>query len=73
VTVEQYLSQGDRWYPSGTIALQFVTAVTSGTATLAVSSEVTSRAGPKPAAPTILNKDSSLKKKLHTNMSNKAR
>jgi len=73
VTSEGHLSQGGRGYTSGTIALQFVTAVTSGTVTLTISIKIAPRAGPKPAGPVISNVDSSLKKKkIHTNTSNKA-
>jgi len=72
VTSEGHLSQGDWRYASGTIALQFVTAVTSDTVTLSISIKIAPRAGPKPAAPVIRNVDCSLKKILHTNMSYKA-
>jgi len=66
VTSEGHFSQGGRGYTSGTIALQFVTAVTSGTVTLTISIKIAPRAGPKPAGPVISNVDSSLKKKKYT-------
>jgi hypothetical protein len=49
-----------------TIALQLVTAVTSDTVNLTIDVEITSRAGPKPASPTIRNLNNSLKKKKTT-------
>jgi hypothetical protein len=59
---ERDLNQGGWSIASGTIALQFVTAVTSDTVTMTIAVEITFRAGPKPTSPAIRNKDSSLKK-----------